>query len=93
MEGELEYEVEKILDSKINRWKKLEYLVSFKGYGPEDNEWISAEAVHAEDLIEEFHRLNPNAPRHFSQLVAQDRMFQNYEGLLTRARSRRDVGS
>lgn len=93
VEGELEYEVEKILDSKINRWKKLEYLISFKGYGPEDNEWISAEAVHAEDLVEEFHRLNPHAPRHFSQLVAQDCMFQNYEGLLTRARSRRDVGS
>ena len=32
---ELEYEVETILDSKIQR-NKLRYLVDWKGYGPEE---------------------------------------------------------
>ena len=92
MDGEKEYEVDKILESKIYG-RKLKYLVSFKGYGPEDNEWLFAEDVHADQLVEEFHRRNPRAPRHYSPLVAQDRMYQNYEGLLTRQRSRRDAGS
>ena len=33
-----EYEVERILDSQLFRGK-LEYLVSWKGYGVEEDEW------------------------------------------------------
>ncbi|CAJ0944065.1 unnamed protein product [Ranitomeya imitator] len=49
VEGELEYIVEKILDSRISR-RKLQYLVKWKGYGQEDNSWVFASDVHAADL-------------------------------------------
>ncbi|CAJ0946888.1 unnamed protein product [Ranitomeya imitator] len=40
VEGELEYVVEKILDSRVSR-RKLQYLVKWKGYGQEDNSWLA----------------------------------------------------
>ena len=39
-----EYEVECILDSQVFR-NKLEYLVCWKGYGVEEDEWRPAEHV------------------------------------------------
>ncbi|CAJ0946555.1 unnamed protein product [Ranitomeya imitator] len=50
VEGELEYIVEKILDSRVSR-RKLQYLVKWKGYGQEDNSWVFASDVHAADLV------------------------------------------
>ncbi|CAJ0958715.1 unnamed protein product [Ranitomeya imitator] len=50
VEGELEYVVEKILDSRISRLP-LQYLVKWKGYGQEDNSWVFASDVHAADLL------------------------------------------
>ncbi|CAJ0926531.1 unnamed protein product, partial [Ranitomeya imitator] len=50
VEGELEYVVEKILDSRISR-RKLQYLVKWKGYGQEENSWVFASDVHAADLL------------------------------------------
>ncbi|CAJ0950051.1 unnamed protein product, partial [Ranitomeya imitator] len=50
VEEELEYVVEKILDSRISR-RKLQYLVKWKGYGQEDNSWVFASDVHAADLL------------------------------------------
>ncbi|CAJ0965001.1 unnamed protein product [Ranitomeya imitator] len=50
VEGELEYVVEKILDSRVSR-RKLQYLVKWKGYGQEDNSWVFASDVHAADLL------------------------------------------
>ena len=38
IDGEEEYEVDEILDSRIYR-KKLQYLVKWKGYGHGDNTW------------------------------------------------------
>lgn len=39
-EGDLEYEVDRILDSRFfERLRKLQYLVSWKGYGPVANSW------------------------------------------------------
>ncbi|CAJ0924766.1 unnamed protein product [Ranitomeya imitator] len=46
VEGELEYVVEKILDSRFSR-RKLQYLVKWKGYDQEDNSWVIASDVHA----------------------------------------------
>jgi hypothetical protein len=40
MEGELEFEIQEILDSKINRGK-LRYLMKWKGYGPDERSWES----------------------------------------------------
>ncbi|CAJ0966301.1 unnamed protein product [Ranitomeya imitator] len=61
VEGELEYVVEKILDSRVSR-RKLQYLVKWKGYGQEDNSWVVASDVHAADLVRAFHRAHPGRP-------------------------------
>ena len=60
--GESEYEVEEILDSRIY-YRRLQFLVAWKGYGREENSWVNANDVHAVDLIKEFYRSHPNAPR------------------------------
>ncbi|CAJ0954243.1 unnamed protein product [Ranitomeya imitator] len=61
VEGELEYVVEKILDSRISR-RKLQYLVKWKGYGQEDNSWVFVSDVHAADLVRAFHLARPDRP-------------------------------
>ncbi|CAJ0920562.1 unnamed protein product [Ranitomeya imitator] len=61
VEGELEYIVEKILDSRVSRWK-LQHLVKWKGYAQEDNSWVFASDVHAPDLVCAFHVAHPGRP-------------------------------
>ncbi|CAJ0965615.1 unnamed protein product [Ranitomeya imitator] len=61
VEGELEYIVEKILDSRVSR-RKLQYLVKWKGYAQEDNSWVFASDVHAPDLVRAFHMAHPGRP-------------------------------
>lgn len=61
VEGEEEYIVENILDSRIHR-NRLQYLVKWKGYGPEENSWEPAENVHASRLIRLFHLRHPDKP-------------------------------
>ena len=80
IEGELEYEIDKVLDSKMMH-RKLHYLVSFKGYGPEENEWLPAENITAPGAIADFHRQNPSAPRRVSEQVMRSLMFRQYENL------------
>ncbi|TFL02039.1 hypothetical protein BDV98DRAFT_604009 [Pterulicium gracile] len=56
-EEEEEYEIEKILDAKRDKFGpgKTGYLVSWKGYGPSENSWVSEEdASNAQDLISVF---------------------------------------
>jgi len=58
--------VECILDSRIFRGK-LEYLVHWKGYGIEEDEWRPSDDVKgAKRLVSEFHQQNPEAPQHIS---------------------------
>jgi hypothetical protein len=45
-----EYEVDKILDSRLF-WQKLQFLVSWKGYGFNDHQWVDECDVHMPDLI------------------------------------------
>ena len=62
-DGIEEYEVEKILDSQIFRGK-VEYLVRWKGYGVEEDEWRPVRDVQgSKQLVTEFHRTHPQAPR------------------------------
>ena len=62
IEGELEYEVKDVLDSKVVRGR-LKYLVDWVGYGPEERTWESAEAVeNAQEKVEAFHRAHPDRP-------------------------------
>ena len=58
-----EYEVKKILDSRIFRGK-VEYLVHWKGYGVEEDEWRPSRDVRgSKRLVAEFHCTHPQAPR------------------------------
>jgi hypothetical protein len=62
IDGELEYEVKEILDSKIVRGK-LQYYIDWEGYTPEERTWEPAESVeHAADVVADFHRRYPKRP-------------------------------
>jgi hypothetical protein len=55
IDGEEEYEVEKILDMKQKgQGRKTHYLIKWKGYPTSDNSWEPAENVQAKDLIKEY---------------------------------------
>ena len=63
IEGEEEWIVKEILDSKvINR--KLRYLVKWKDFGIEHNSWEPWDNVHTPDLVTNFYRRHPGAARH-----------------------------
>jgi hypothetical protein len=60
IEGEEEFEVEKIIDMKqMGRGRKTHYLIKWKGYPTSDNSWEPKENVRAPELIREFHEKNP----------------------------------
>ena len=64
VEGDEEYEVNTVLDSRwYGQWKKLQYLIHWKGWGPEHNSWEgSADVANAQKLIQKFHSTHPTAP-------------------------------
>ena len=63
IQGVEEQEIEEILASWERRGN-IEYLVSWKGFPSEENEWITAaKLTHATDTIKSFHRSHPTAPR------------------------------
>lgn len=74
VEGELEYEVEKVLDAKLDRRRRqgdrILFLVKWKGYGDGSNLWIPrSSAENAGEAIAVFYRENPSAPRELSAAV------------------------
>ena len=64
VEGEEEYEVEEVLDSRrYGRWKKLQYLVHWKGWGPEHDSWEDVTDLgNAPRIMQKFHSAHPEAP-------------------------------
>ena len=55
VDGEEEYEVEKIIDMKqMGRRHKTHYLVKWKGYPMSDNSWEPRENIQVDELIKEF---------------------------------------
>ena len=62
VEGQEEYEVEEILDSRIH-YNKLQYLVKWMGYPHLDNQWLPKDDVaRSQDLVGLFHKIYPNKP-------------------------------
>src|SRR6266478_4390040 len=56
IEGEEEYEVERIIAHQVfGRSKCLQYLIKWKGYPESDNSWEPADQVHAPDLVKHYH--------------------------------------
>ena len=63
MDGDVEYKVEEILNSRLNQGH-LEFLVCWKGYSSTHNSWEpEANVVHAPALIRAFYRKYPLAAR------------------------------
>jgi Chromo (CHRromatin Organisation MOdifier) domain len=72
-----EYKVEQVLALRLfGCWKKLQYLIRWKGYSHTHDSWTSADDIHAPDLIQAFHRSNPQVPR----LVLHIRRLETTEG-------------
>jgi hypothetical protein len=68
VDGEEEYEVEAILDSRM-RYNRLEYLLKFNGYDESHNQWEVHTHVHAKPKIALFHRKYPGAARHINAAI------------------------
>jgi hypothetical protein len=65
IDGEEEYSVEKILDSRhFGRRRCLQYLVKWEGYPDTDNMWVDKDDVFADDKVREFKNSNPDAATH-----------------------------
>ncbi|QRW21689.1 Retrotransposable element Tf2 protein [Rhizoctonia solani] len=64
-EGEEEYKVERILDSKwkgCSKVRKLWYLVKWHGYDKGSNSWEPVDnVVNTKEAIEDFHKEHPDA--------------------------------
>jgi len=65
MGEELEYEVEKVLDSRkhwIGRKTFTEFLILWKGYGLEHHQWVKKKDLFTRELLEDFHKRHPSKP-------------------------------
>jgi len=67
IEGQEEFKVQEVLDCKKIHGKLL-YLVFWRGYPPSEGTWEPAEnLIHAQDLINQFHKRYPNKPAPFGR--------------------------
>ena len=62
VDGEEEWEVEAVLDSKL-RFNTLQYLVKWAGYSDTHNTWVAAGDMQANELVAEFHEKYPSRPK------------------------------
>jgi len=63
VDGELEWKVEEVLDSRWHR-RRFQFLIKWKGFSREHNFWEVASDVKAPDLVTEYYRRHLAAPRH-----------------------------
>lgn len=59
--GQEEHEVASIIDVRKVR-NSFQYLVHWRGFGPEDRSWVPLTRMHADTLIRNFHRMHPEKP-------------------------------
>ena len=74
VDGEVEYEITEILDSKVDRRRRkcpLLYYVQWLGYEGTDEEfsWVLADELTADDYIANFHAKYPDKPGPLSKLI------------------------
>jgi len=63
VDGEPEWEVEEVLDSRWHR-RRFQFLIKWKGFSRKHNSWEVASDIKAPDLVAEYYRRHPAAPRH-----------------------------
>jgi hypothetical protein len=79
VEGEPEYIVEEILDSRLRR-NKLEFLVKWEGYTDENNSWEPEDNCrNSADAIHDFYNKYPNAPRRIARMQYENLEFRPYQ--------------
>ena len=79
VEGTPKYEVEEILDYRLKHGK-LEYLVKWSGYTDDYNTWEpEANCVNSPDIIADFYKKNPSAPRKLGPGAFAGLIFKTYE--------------
>jgi len=94
IEGEDEYELDEIIDSRLH-YNKLQYRAKWKGYSPEhDKVWYRAENFNnAEHTVQRFHRRYPGKPgvdtRHDQEIVLRTSPRRQTRTTLTHTGERR----
>ena len=79
VEGTPEYEVEEILNSRLKHGK-LEYLVKWSGYTNDYNTWEpEANCANSPNIISDFYKKNPSAPRKLGAGAFAGLIFKSYE--------------
>jgi hypothetical protein len=69
VDGEEEYKVDHIRDSKVFG-RTLKYLIHWKGYGEGEDTWELAKNLsNAKAKVDKFHAVNPGAPRKIATLI------------------------
>jgi len=66
IDGEPEWEVEEVLDSRWHR-RRFQFLIKWKGFSREHNSWEVASDVKVPDLVVEYYRKHLVIPRHIHQ--------------------------
>ena len=73
IDGEEEYEIEEILQSRRHgRGRKVQYLVKWKGYPDSENQWVDWDDLHADEALADFKRKNPEAALHIKGGTSQE---------------------
>ena len=75
------FEAERIDDSRMH-YRKLQYLVKWKGYPDSERTWEPCDNLEGSpDLIQDFHEANPNAPKKIAAAVFDQLPFRRWENL------------
>ena len=91
VEGAPEYEVERILDSRRHR-NKLQFLVKWKGYTPEENTWEPETNVsNAKAKVKEFYKEHSGAVRRIHEEDFESIPWRKLENFTTGDEDRKRV--